>query len=48
MGTELAFAVGIFAALLTASLLSQWQMSDHLKKIEDHLADMRRREKARR
>jgi hypothetical protein len=48
VSTELAVAVGVVNALLTASLLSQWKIGDHLRKIEEHLADMRRREKARR
>jgi hypothetical protein len=43
-----AVILGITNGLLVSSLLSQWRMTDHLRKIEEHLADMRRREKARR
>jgi hypothetical protein len=48
MSMSVAVIWGISNAILAMSLLNQWRMTDHLRKIEEHLADMRRREKARR
>lgn len=48
MSTDFAIAMGFIIAILTATLLNSWKTADHLRKIEEHLADMRRREKARR
>jgi hypothetical protein len=48
VSTSLAVGFGVINGILVMSLLNQWRMTDHLRKIEEHLADMRRREKARR